>query len=66
MTMGNSPRYLRWLAALCALMGVFGVLVLAVGYQSLSVGRGVTIALLLVAAGVLYVLAGRLDYPKGR
>ncbi|MCI2242002.1 preprotein translocase subunit SecE [Adlercreutzia faecimuris] len=62
--MGNSPRYLRWLAALCATMGVFGVLVLAIGYQDLSIGRGATIALLLAAAVVLYVLARRLDYPK--
>lgn len=62
--MGNSPRYLRWLAALCALMGIFGALVLAIGYQDLSIGRGATIALLLVAAVVLYVLARRLDYPQ--
>ena len=62
--MGNSPRYLRWLAMLCALMGVFGILVLAIGYQDLSIGRGATIGLLLVAAAVLYLLARRLDYPK--
>jgi drug/metabolite transporter (DMT)-like permease len=66
MKMGNSPRYLRWLAALCAVMGVFGTLVLAIGYQELSIGRGATIALLLGAAVVLYVLARRLDYPKRR
>ena len=47
-------------------MGVFGTLVLAIGYQELSIGRGATIALLLGAAVVLYVLARRLDYPKRR
>ncbi|MCI8468777.1 MAG: hypothetical protein HFJ75_04715 [Eggerthellaceae bacterium] len=62
--MDNRPTYLRWLAVLCAVMGVFGVLVLAIGYQELSIGRGATIVLLLGASVVLFAFARKLDYPN--
>ena len=51
--------YLKWLSALCALMALFGVAVLAVGYQPVSAGRAATIAALLVAAAVLAALTRR-------
>ena len=46
-------HYLKWLSVLCVVLAVFGVGIFAVGYQPLSVGRVVTICLLVVAAAVL-------------
>lgn len=46
-------HYLKWLSVLCVVLAVFGVGIFAVGYQPLSVGRVVTICLLVVVAAVL-------------
>lgn len=51
--------YLKWLSLLCALMALFGVGVLAVGYQPVSFGRAATIVVLFAAAAVLAALFRR-------
>ena len=49
----NNARYLKWLAALCAVIACFGVAVLCVGYKPPSFGRIATIVVLLLAAAAL-------------
>lgn len=51
--------YLRWIAALCLGMAVFGIAVFAVGYQPPSFGRVATVALLLAASAALTLVSRR-------
>lgn len=52
-------HYLKWLSVLCVVLAAFGVGIFAVGYQPLSVGRVVTICLLVAAVAVLAWLSRR-------
>lgn len=52
-------HYLKWLSVVCVVLAAFGVGIFAVGYQPLSVGRVVTICLLVAAAAVLAWLSRR-------
>ncbi len=49
-------RYFRWLCALCVVMLLFTCAVLIVGYKDLSMGRGATMALLVILSIVFGVL----------
>lgn len=57
--MKESALYLKWIAILCAVMGVFGIGVLLVGYKDLSFNLVATIVFLFASSAVLAFVAKR-------
>lgn len=57
--MKDAVLYLKWLDILCAVMGLFGISVLVVGYKDPSFGRVATIFGLFSVSIVLGLLVKR-------
>lgn len=57
-------RYLEGFAALCALLGVFGAVMLLGGLREASVGRVATTVLLLAVSVALWVVSRVRSHPK--
>ncbi len=53
------PEYYVWIAAIAFVLAAFSVAIMLVGYQPLTVGRGCTVAFLLVVGTVCLVLRKR-------
>ena len=50
----GARQYRKWLSILCAVMALFGIGVMAIGYKAPTIGLVATVALLLAAAAVLH------------
>lgn len=55
----STATYLRWLAILCAVMALFCLGVLIIGYKDPSIGRAATLVALCVASPILFWLSKR-------
>lgn len=55
----STATYLRWLAILCAVMALFCLGVLLIGYKDPSIGRAATLVALCVASPILFWLSKR-------
>lgn len=55
----STATYLRWLAILCAVMALFCLGVLIIGYKDPSIGRAATLVALCAASPILFWLSKR-------
>ena len=60
---GRHSSYLSWFSALCALLAIFGTVMLACGLREASTGRIATIVVLYIAAVLIAIVSWRRRRP---